>query len=844
MAFSATMENAQSALIANRLRMATVSSNVSNASTEGYSRQRLETSFNQDNISGDVRFGGGVDTQTVTRMVDEHLIRSEIEQAQRLGGTEMKADLGGRLDKLFSEPDGSGVQGGMENLFSAVNQLANKPDGGAERSQVIERGKQLADVMSQRDERMRDMQLETDRRVDETIQEINTQVEKIADLNRRIVTGEASTDGEALQMRDERDLLMKNLGENIGVNYHQDTKGNYNVQLKGTGHSLIQGGVSYELQRAGNNVSTSPGSGSPGFETFAGIQLQERTDVDLTEQLQSQDGKLGAQLTMRDDTIVDMRNRMDELAKSVVDEVNKVHAEGVGLNYRDGMSGSQAVNNGKAGDPIIDRTNGLPSGHLFQAGKLEFAVHNKSTDEVEMESVSLQGDESLDGLATEIGGLNNLQASVTNGKLEISSDSANHDFAIKSQPGPFEGQVGSISLDNPGGGSLEDQLADYSGSSPGELAFRKIAPDGSASTETISVEPGNDKLSQIASDISQEIGHLEASVDSQNRLQIQATDGYSYEYKTDTATLTHTSGDTHTLAQALGLEKGSSNALAATGVNTFFGFDSADQVAHQTGPFDQVKSVEDPATRTQALGVSGTFVVEDSNGNGLSLEISEEATLEDLREALNDGSLAGSAIDVTNKNSGFGDLKASLNSRNQLVLEAQGDEKLNFAKDTAGVMDRLGIAEGASAAKLMDVEESIKDNPDQLSAGHLAPGTDSNGNPVSKLAPQNNEAALEWASLQNKAFEISDNPGTPTDTFIQHYSATVGQAGDVKSTADSLKEHQSKVMQQIQNQREQHSGVNIDEEMMDMMDFQRNYQASSKLISTADEMMQSLLQVL
>ncbi|MFB6261642.1 MAG: hypothetical protein ABEK42_13435, partial [Thiohalorhabdaceae bacterium] len=152
--------------------------------------------------------------------------------------------------------------------------------------------------------------LEIDRRVTEKVDEINRDLEKIADLNVRIQEAEAATNGEALRMRDERDLLTKELADKVGINY-------------------------YETSRGGNNQSTAPSSGSSGFETFAGIQLQERTQVDLTADLQEGNGQLGEMLTMRDDTVVDLRNRLDNMARSVVEEVNKVHAEGAGLNYRD-----------------------------------------------------------------------------------------------------------------------------------------------------------------------------------------------------------------------------------------------------------------------------------------------------------------------------------------------------------------------------------------------------------------------------------------------------------------------------------------------------------------------------
>ena len=69
----------------------------------------------------------------------------------------------------------------------------------------------------------------------------------------------------------------------------------------------------------------------------------------------------------------------------------------------------------------------------------------------------------------------------------------------------------------------------------------------------------------------------------------------------------------------------------------------------------------------------------------------------------------------------------------------------------------------------------------------------------------------------------------------------MAEAGDEKASADNLKEHQQRVMDQIQKERAEKSGVNIDEEMTKMLQFQRAYQAASKVITTADEMFGSLL---
>ncbi|MCK4986805.1 MAG: flagellar hook-associated protein FlgK, partial [Desulfobacterales bacterium] len=61
--------------------------------------------------------------------------------------------------------------------------------------------------------------------------------------------------------------------------------------------------------------------------------------------------------------------------------------------------------------------------------------------------------------------------------------------------------------------------------------------------------------------------------------------------------------------------------------------------------------------------------------------------------------------------------------------------------------------------------------------------------------------------------------------------------------SDAYYKHQSDMMAQLENQRESVSGVSLDEEMINLIKFQNAYTAAAKLITTADEMMQTVLQM-
>jgi len=119
------------------------------------------------------------------------------------------------------------------------------------------------------------------------------------------------------------------------------------------------------------------------------------------------------------------------------------------------------------------------------------------------------------------------------------------------------------------------------------------------------------------------------------------------------------------------------------------------------------------------------------------------------------------------------------------------------------------------------------------------------GNPVLVAAaadaltvPGDNRKAIEIANLQYQLV-MSAN----TVTYNDYYSSLVRDAGNEVLISDAYYNHQSDMMAQLENQRESVSGVSLDEEMINLIKFQNAYTAAAKLITTADEMMQTILQM-
>jgi flagellar hook-associated protein 1 FlgK len=83
-----------------------------------------------------------------------------------------------------------------------------------------------------------------------------------------------------------------------------------------------------------------------------------------------------------------------------------------------------------------------------------------------------------------------------------------------------------------------------------------------------------------------------------------------------------------------------------------------------------------------------------------------------------------------------------------------------------------------------------------------------------------------------------------TQSYNDYYGAIVRDVGNEVLQSDAYYNHQSDMMVQLENQREAVSGVSLDEEMINLIKFQNAYTAAARLITTADEMMQTVLQMI
>lgn len=217
---------------------------------------------------------------------------------------------------------------------------------------------------------------------------------------------------------------------------------------------------------------------------------------------------------------------------------------------------------------------------------------------------------------------------------------------------------------------------------------------------------------------------------------------------------------------------------------------------------------------------SFTINVFDSNNNvveTLSIPVTATGPLPS-RSTLN--SIA-SAID------GMAGLNASVNN-GLLTITPAANRSFLITNDTSNFMLATGIGSvfNGTDAGSMAVNADLARRPDWLSS------SDS----LDPLDTGNNAIALQMAQLRTTAILVSN-----TQNINQFYeSALVSLGVEARSNAQVL-DIQRDAVEDFDTRRQEVSGVNIDEEVTNLLQFQRAFEASARIITTVDRMLDTLL---
>ena len=312
---SSVLSTGTSALLAFQRALATTSHNVANIKTPGYSRQKVDfaTANPQNYGYGDV--GNGTRITDVRRVADQLAISRLLDGSGELARLKQLSTMADRVDAMFSDAS-TNVAGVWSNFFDSVSGLSSNASGSADRQNVLDSGKTLANRFQQLNTQLNNLNGEVNNGLIAGATEINRLAQEIAQLNGSIGSNAATA---APDLLDRRDQLIANLVGYTGGNAVMQDGGIMNVYTAG-GQALVVGTTA-------SKVTTVTDPYQP-----ERLQLAlESQGQKITINGKTLGGQIGGLLEFRDTVLTPAQAELGKLAIGMASSFNDVHRQGADL---------------------------------------------------------------------------------------------------------------------------------------------------------------------------------------------------------------------------------------------------------------------------------------------------------------------------------------------------------------------------------------------------------------------------------------------------------------------------------------------------------------------------------
>jgi flagellar hook-associated protein 1 FlgK len=296
-----------------------VGHNISNVNTPGYSRQKVILEAAHP-ITTDVgQMGTGVRAVSVQRDYDRFIGAQLNFEKQLLGNWEALDYNFQRIEEIFNEAGDYGLSKSMDVFWNAWQALADNPSGQAERAALVSIGETMAHDFNKMYQDLHTLQRNINGSIKGTVDDINAITEQIVELNEKISSIEVSADM-ANDFRDQREALLDELADKIGISFLEDEIGQVSIFLE-NGNPLVQARMKWDLAVEVNVAN----------ENFYDVSWDDGTGTlySITDQIAR--GELSGMIEMRDTAIPDYISKVDRLAGGIINEINKLHYNGYGV---------------------------------------------------------------------------------------------------------------------------------------------------------------------------------------------------------------------------------------------------------------------------------------------------------------------------------------------------------------------------------------------------------------------------------------------------------------------------------------------------------------------------------
>ena len=310
----AQIELGKRSLMAHSTQINTAGHNISNADTEGYSRQRVKVGpmspldrpdLSRAETPGQI--GQGTSVESISRVRDEMLDQRIVAQSNQESYWETRSRYYTMIENVYNEPDEVSIRTTMDKFWESWQELSLNPESTANRQAILERGQSLVNSIRNRDMALTGIGNQLNSDIEASVEQLNNYANQIAILNTEIVKVKAVGDNPN-DLMDRRDVLVEKLSKIANITTDQRDSDEFMVHVNG--QVLVQG-------RIARNFAVEPVLDNYGYSKVVWADTNETVDV--------KGGSLGALIELRD---VDVRHEIQSLntmTMNFADLVNDVH---------------------------------------------------------------------------------------------------------------------------------------------------------------------------------------------------------------------------------------------------------------------------------------------------------------------------------------------------------------------------------------------------------------------------------------------------------------------------------------------------------------------------------------
>lgn len=400
--FSA-LDIARSGMAAAQIQLDIAGNNIANVNTQGYSRQRaiLEERFPTLTPFGPL--GRGVGIGGIQRIRDAFLDLAYWRQAPSLGNSTVQTQYFNLLEDVFLEPSENGFGTRLDRFFDSLNDFANNVESPPVREALLSEGQALAGSLNGLVGRFDQLRTNANEEVRNLVPEINSLADRIFALNKQIRLSEGSG-ANASSLRDQRGVLVDQLAQLINITTREDSSGQLLVQI---GADVLVDSTGARDIIAYRNPALDPERNDLVELRFA----DNNALVDVTN------GEVFGALRIRDAVIPGLDAKIDQIAATLIEQINRIHNQGNGTQNLSGTITSTNSVSG-AGTPLVSA--GLP--FAVAPGSFDVVVYD-GMGAATTTTITITATTTLNDLATALNGIANFSSSVSGQQINLGANS-------------------------------------------------------------------------------------------------------------------------------------------------------------------------------------------------------------------------------------------------------------------------------------------------------------------------------------------------------------------------------------------------------------------------------------